>query len=254
MEENPAQTVVAEDVPEVIEKKPLDLKKLVEAALFIAGKFLTLEELSKYVPKTSSAKIKQAIDEIKADYEKRNSPIALTEEDGKFKLDVKPEYLDAVKNLAPQMDMRKAVLTTLSYIAFKQPITQSKLVKLFGNRIYDYAKELVQRGLVNAVKHKRTKMLTTAKKLGSYLGSNDLERVRKIQLEKIEQVLKAEIAKEDAADKNKQVDEVKQLEKKKELSLEEWQQLLEHRRVKEQARKERAEKRKKAKQSNGQTN
>ncbi len=247
MEEEQKQHAV-----EIVQKKPLDLRKLVEAALFIAGKFLTLEELSRYTSNAPVSKIKQALDEIKADYEKRDSPIALTEEEGKFKLDIKPEYLDRVKNLAPQMDMRKAILTTLSYIAFKQPITQSKLVKLFGNRIYDYVRELVQRGLVNAVPHKRSKMLTTAKKLATYLGAKDLERIRNIQAAHIEQTLKAEIAKEEAAEKQKQVDETKELEKKKELSLEEWQKLLEHRRVKEQQRKERSEKRKKAKQTNGQ--
>lgn len=238
-----------EQIADQSEKK-VDVTKVVEAALFIAGKFLTLDDLARYANNIPVQKVKKAVDEIRADYLKRGSPLALTEEDGKYKLDVKPEYLDRVKHLAPQMDMRKAVLTTLSYIAFKQPITQAKMVKLFGNRIYEYNSELEKRGLINRNPHKRTRMLSTTKKLGTYLGDEDLKRVKQIQLEKIEQTLKAEIAKEEAAEKQTQVDEAKQLEQKKELSLDEWQRLLEHRRVKEQQKQERKEKRLKAKQEN----
>src|SRR3989344_7349962 len=212
-----------EQITEQEGKKPLELRKVVEAALFIGGKFLSLEELAKFAGTNQHEKIRKAVEEIKHDYTKRDSPIQLTEEEGKFKLDVKPDYLDKVKHLAAQMDMRKAVLTTLSYLAFKQPITQAKMVKLFGNRIYEYNSELEKRGLINRVHHKRTRMLTTTKKLGTYLGAADLDHIKQIQLEKIEQTLKAEIAKEEAAEKQKQVDEVKLLEQKKELSLDEWQ-------------------------------
>src|SRR3989344_7121744 len=189
-----------EQITEQEGKKPLELRKVVEAALFIGGKFLSLEELAKFAGTNQHEKIRKAVEEIKHDYTKRDSPIQLTEEEGKFKLDVKPDYLDKVKHLAPQMDMRKAVLTTLSYLAFKQPITQAKMVKLFGNRIYEYNSELEKRGLMNRVRHKRTRMLTTTKKLEEYLGAGDLEHIRKTKADIIEQRLKAEIAKEDTAD------------------------------------------------------
>ena len=229
------------------DKTHSEIKNLVEAALFLAGKWMVIDDLCRYCGATAP-KVQKAIAEIKADYAKRNGPIELAEQEGKFKLDVKPQYLDTVKGLAPQMDMRKAVLMTLSYVAFKQPITQSKMVKLFGNRIYEYNSELEKRGLMNRVRHKRTRMLTTTKKLEEYLGAGDLEQIIKTKAEIIEQKLKAEIAKEDAAEQVQKVDEMKELQQKKELSLEEWQKLLEHRRVAEQKRLERKEKRKKAKE------
>jgi len=224
-----------------------EVKNLVEAALFLAGKWIGVGDLCRYAG-VNENKVQKAIVEIRADYGKRNGPIDLSEQDGKFKLDVKPQYLDIVKGLAPQMDMRKAVLMTLSYIAFKQPITQSKMVKLFGNRIYEYNSELEKRTLINRVRHKRTRMLTTTKKLEEYLGAGDLEHIRKTKADIIEQRLKAEIAKEDTADQKNKVDEATQLQQKKELSLEEWEKLLEHRRVAEQKRLERKEKRKKARE------
>lgn len=232
----------------MVDRTQAETRNVVEAALFLAGKWLTLEDLCRYAG-VNAPKIQKAVAEIKADYQKRGGPIELTEEEGKFKLDVKPQYLDTVKGLAPQMDMRRAVLMTLSYIAFKQPITQAKMVKLFGNRIYEYNSELEKRALINRVQHKRTRMLTTTKKLEEYLGAADLEQIRKTKAEIIEQRLKAEIAKEEAAEQAKQVDEAKQLEQKKELSLEEWEKLLEHRRVTEQKKAERREKRKKAKEN-----
>ncbi len=230
------------------------IRKITEAALFLAGKSLTIEEVSKY-SNAPIPKVQKALEEIKGDYLKSNSPIELTEvEGGKFKLNVKLEYLDIVKNLAPQMDMRKAVLTTLSYIAFKQPIMQSKMVRMFGNRIYEYNSELEKRGLINRVPHKRTRMLTTTKKLENYLGTADLEGIKRTKVDHLEQQLKAEIAKEEAAEKKKLTDEVQQLERKKELSIEEWEKLLEHRRVAEQKRTEKREKRKKAREGQNAAN
>ncbi len=229
------------------EKSHSEVRNLVEAALFLAGKWMVMDDLCRYVG-VNENKIQKAISEIKADYAKRNGPIELSEQDGKFKLDVKPQYLDTVKGLAPQMDMRKAVLMTLSYIAFKQPITQSKMVKLFGNRIYEYNADLEKRSLINRVRHKRTRMLTTTKKLEEYLGAADLEHIRKTKAEIIEQKLKAEIAKEGAEEQKKHGDGIKQLQQKKELSLEEWEKVLEHRKVAEQKRLERKERRKKAKE------
>lgn len=228
-------------------EKKVDLDKVVEAALFIAGKRLSLEDLSAFTGKTPIPRLKTAIEHIKKDYSSRGSPIELTDENETYKLDLKPEYLDYVKNLAPQMDMRKAVLTTLSYIAFKQPITQSKLVKLFGNRIYDYVKELVQRNLIKAVPYKRTRMITTTKKLVTYLGQEDIKKIKSVSIEGIEKQLKQEIAVEDKKEKEQKIDELKQLEQKKDLSVDEWEQLIEKRKQREIEKAEKRAKRRRPK-------
>ncbi|MFO7872194.1 MAG: SMC-Scp complex subunit ScpB [Candidatus Undinarchaeales archaeon] len=153
------------------------MKKLIEAALFISGRALTVEDL-KSISGAEPEEIKSHIQEIKKEYEERNAPIELLESMDGYKFGVKSEYLPKVKDLAPQMDMGRALVRILSFVAYKQPIKQSDLVKRFGNRVYDYVKELRKRGLIRTDKHKRTKMLTTTRKLLDYLGEEDIKNIQ----------------------------------------------------------------------------
>lgn len=200
------------------------MKKTVEAALFLAGKKLTLNELCSIL-ETNPKEIEKIIKELQKEYSSRDTSIEILDEAGSYKMSIKSDYLDKVRTLAPQMDMNRAVIMTLSYIAYKQPIKQSELVKKFGNRIYEYVTELTNRGLIRAEKSGRTKMLTTTKKLLAYLGESDLKKIRE-SLDKA----KIERKRMDEAEK-KELEEMYKLRKikrkikekpKMDLSVEDW--------------------------------
>lgn len=210
------------------------MRKTLEAALFIAGRRLSLRELCS-ISNLDTNSVKSELSALKNEYLARNSPIEITEEADGFKMELRIDFLNKVKTLAPQMDMGRALLTTLSYIAYKQPIRQSLLVKKFGNRIYDYVKELEKRGFIHSERSKRSKLLTTTKKLLSYLGENDIQKLRNsFDAAKLEQQLQKELAQKEIEDafapkqktrkRKKQKDELLE---KKELSVDEWSQVLE---------------------------
>jgi len=210
------------------------MKDLVEAALFLAGRSLTIDEIAEVLQTESRDKINSVLDELCMEYAQRDSPIDLVQEAEFYKLELRSQYLTVVKDLAPQMDMTGAVLKTLSFIAYKQPIKQSEVVEKFGNRVYDYVSELTKRGLIKADRTGHTKLLSTTTELLEYLGEEDGVKIqRAFEKAKVERDIiklkrkglykKPKPKKEE--DKPKEPSS-KDLLSKKDLSMEDWQKAM----------------------------
>ncbi len=145
-------------------------KSLIEAALFVSENPLSVKKLSKISGIESSKEITGILDEIKKDFDSRGIHLILTPEGYQFQ--VRDEFLDAVANLTPYSDLTSGALRSLSLIAFRQPITQSQLVKIQGNKAYNYIKRLEKKGLVNSDRAGRTKILKTTKEFEKYFGKS----------------------------------------------------------------------------------
>ena len=154
------------------------LKKIIEAALFLSSKPITIEGLVE-LTQTSSSEIKKKIEELKEKYNDE-SGIKLVEAENTYQLIVNPEVLHKVKKLSPYRDLSPGLLKALSIIAFKGPIKQNVLVNTIGNRTYEYVHELEKRGLISAKKSGRTKILKTTKLFVDYFG----KEIEKTNLEK----------------------------------------------------------------------
>jgi len=197
------------------------MKDLIESALFISGRRMTLEELSKLDETASIEAIEAEINALKEGYAARESPIQITFEEGGYKMELHPKYVDKVQALAPHMDLPIANLKILSHIAFKQPITQHELVEMFGNRVYDYVKDLLHRGFIKSVPHRHTRMLSTTKKLHEFLGEEDSSKIKARLLKaRLEAELKQKL--KDTDSEAEERDLRAELRKKKDLSVEEW--------------------------------
>lgn len=159
---------------------------LVEAALFASGAPLSLLEVAR-VLNTTQERAREVILQLKKEYEQRNSALEVLELEGKYVLQLKAEYSELVSQLAPR-EISTPVLRTLSIIAYFQPITQSKVVQIRGNKAYEHIKELLERGLVASEKLGRTKLLRTTPGFAEYFGleKNDMESIKS----KIEQIAK----------------------------------------------------------------
>src|SRR3990167_8961037 len=138
------------------------LKALIEAALFMASDNMSIEHLSKLLRQEPQT-IRSAIDELKIKYNNREHGIYILETETGYQLRVKPEYSPLVSHLTPHKDLTRGLLRVLSLVAYKQPITQSEIVKVIGNRAYEYVKRLEEKGFIKTVKHGRTKALIATK-------------------------------------------------------------------------------------------
>jgi segregation and condensation protein B len=151
-------------------------RDLVEAALFVAGRPLTLIELESIV--SIDADVEGIVASFVKEYRERGAlEIVQTDED--VVMQVKSEYADAVRPIA-QRDLETPVLRTLAVIAFHQPVTQSKVAEIRGNKAYGHVHELEARKLVESEPHGRTRLLRTTKAFADYFGfeTDSLEEIK----------------------------------------------------------------------------
>jgi len=130
----------ADEIDEAREKD--DLKKL-EAIFFVSGRFLTMADLIS-LSDLNPIIITDLLERLKDKYKQEDSALQIVEKSGMWKMDVKPEYSTLVSKLATgNSEFTKAEQETLAIIAYKQPIKQSVIIKIRGNKGYDHVKKFV---------------------------------------------------------------------------------------------------------------
>jgi len=155
------------------------IKAMIEAAIFMAHEPVSVDKLKKLL-KIKPEKIRFFIEELKKDYSDEDHGFYILEAPTGFQFKIKAEYTGYVRTLTPYKDLSRGLLKTLALIAYKQPITQSQVVKVLGNRTYNYVKKLEQKGLVRTVKHGRTKALIATKEFANYFGLESTKDLKKL--------------------------------------------------------------------------
>ena len=145
-------------------------KKIIEGALFISGRWMGPDDLSRVACNGSVGAVKEALKELKDEYDQRGGGVILNEVNGRFRLEISPDIRDRVYYLAPEPELSPALIKTLALIAYKQPISQSKVVKVVGNRAYDYIKELRKKEFITIKKKGRSKILSTTGRFRKYFA------------------------------------------------------------------------------------
>jgi segregation and condensation protein B len=166
---------------------------LIEAALYVTGKPLDLKTLGSVVGFRSEEKTRDLARTLKDKYGKDGSSLEVLElSDGRFVMQLKPQYVRHVKRLATRQLLTPGPMKTLSFIAVRQPVTQSYLAKVRGNLAYSHVKQLREMGLLAEEKLGRTKMLRTTPNFADYFNlSHDMAAMKK-QLEKLFENIKIE--------------------------------------------------------------
>ena len=150
----------------------MNLKALLEAALFVSDKPLGMEKLMKIISTSSAAEVAQIIIELQKDLKNEDRGIELVESPEGFELRVKAEFRERVARLAPFADLSEGMMRTLAIVAAKQPVKQSIIVKYQGNKSYGYIASLEEKGLVRTEKAGRTKNVMTTIDFEKYFGKS----------------------------------------------------------------------------------
>ena len=158
-------------------------RAVIEAALFAAGRMLSPRELAD-ISGLSPQMAEEAARDLAQEYASRSSGIEIRSIGDGYSMQVRPILASRVLSFAPK-EIEAPLIRTLAIIAYKQLIKQSDLVRIRGNKSYEHVKELERRGLINAIKHSRTKLLTTTSGFADYFGitSSNPETVRKALLQ-----------------------------------------------------------------------
>ena len=166
--------------------------KLIEAIFFISGRFLSMQELIS-LSSLNSLVIKDSIEKLKEKYGKENSAIEIIERDNLWKMDVKQEYHSIINKLATgSAEFTKAEQETLAIIAYKQPIKQSVIIKIRGNKAYDHVHKFIQLGLLKAKREGHTNILTLSEEFYDYFSVTSGKK-NPLKEEKLEESEKSKI-------------------------------------------------------------
>ena len=173
-------------------QKPSPKKeRLLEAALFSAGHPVSIEDLSSATG-LSSRELPHVLTSLIQSYkemgEKNGTSLEIGLAGDKYVMQVRSQYAHVGQKLAP-MEIPKKLLGTLALIAYHQPIKQSQLRDMIGQKVYDHVGELLDRGLCVARKEGRTKVLSTSQSFPEYFGlsTTDKQQIRNFLLGKLKQ-------------------------------------------------------------------
>lgn len=148
----------------------MEEKKLIEAALFISGKELSLSDLGKLTGIAAPGHLKSMIEELKSDYENSGSALEVFQLGENYVMRVREKYLERVKSFAQEAELSKGALRTLSYIASHDGALKSQLANRIGPAIYDEVRELVEKGFLSAKREGRSSRLFLTEKFHAYFG------------------------------------------------------------------------------------
>ncbi|MFH0831308.1 MAG: SMC-Scp complex subunit ScpB [archaeon] len=150
------------------DKENAELLKKVEAALFISARFMSVDEMV-MLTNINPIMLGDLLKELKESYDGKNSALSIINKENLWKMDVKTEYHNIMARLASgKSEFSRAEQETLAIIAYKQPIKQSIIVKIRGNKAYNEIKKFIEMGLLRSRKSGHTSELELSQQFYEY--------------------------------------------------------------------------------------
>jgi segregation and condensation protein B len=157
-----------------------EIRARIEVALYCSGKPLSVDELVKASGITSREKTIQVIKDLMNVINSQLKALEIAKlEDDTFVLQVKPNYLSIVRKFSHQPILSQGSLKTLSYVAYEQPVTSTRLVRIRGSQVYSHLKELHSHGFIRHDRLGRLKVYKTTEKFMSYFGIPNIDLLKR---------------------------------------------------------------------------
>jgi segregation and condensation protein B len=164
-----------------------DIKKIVEAILFAADSSVPTDKLCAYIEEADRKRIREALEELKEQFDSEERPYALAEVAGGWQIYARPEYSKWIRELHKgriPTRLSQAALETLAIVAYKQPIVRAEVEAIRGVDSSGVLATLMRRDLITIAGRApgmgRALMYRTTKEFLRYFGLNfvtDLPRL-----------------------------------------------------------------------------
>ena len=160
--------ITAETVKEIDESSEIENLKKIEAALFLSARFLSLNDLV-MLTDINPLMLRELIEKLNEKYNAEERAIEIISKENMWKMDVRQEYVSMINKLATgSAEFSKAEQETLAVIAYKQPVKQSIIIKIRGNKAYEHIKNFIEIGLVIGKRAGHTKELKLSDEFFEY--------------------------------------------------------------------------------------
>ena len=157
---------------------------IVEAALYSAGRALTVDELVR-VTGFDEATVKEHLRALAREYRRRESALEVAQIGTRWTMQIRHEYTERARPFAPP-EIDRDLLKTAALIAYHQPILQSDLFDMIGEKVYEHTKALEDLKLISRKPSGRSLELTTTRYFAEFFGlkTTNREGIRKIMAER----------------------------------------------------------------------
>lgn len=182
--DNTEETVTGIDGEKVTIKELTERSKkkiIIEAAMFIAGRPVSIEEMGIKLD-IKKKETEELVYELAMEYLDRSSAIEIVKIGENYSMQIKAELTENVKRFSSGGLIPEAVMRTLTIIALKQPISKAKLVKMRGSGAYQHVKFLIDRGYLDSYKKGRSSILETTEQFSDQFGMSKDKKKLKEQL------------------------------------------------------------------------
>lgn len=169
----------------VMEDMSEEAERIVEAVLFASATPLSIDEI-KEATGLRKREVQKALKAIIARYSSGEFAFEVTMGGHKYVMQLKPEYAHYARKVAP-LELSEGVLKTAALIGYYQPMKQSELVDMIGQKAYAHVRVLHENGLIKTRKSGSTKMIYITERFCEYfgLGTTDPEEVRALLEKKV---------------------------------------------------------------------
>ena len=154
-----------------------ELSTILEAILFGAGRSMTVGEIA-FAAQEDEGLVEGALSNLRATLSRRRSgALQVSEVSGRWIMEVKPSLSDRMPG-GVRPDIPQRLMPAAALIAYHQPMSQSTLVGMLGQRAYDHVRELSAMGLISRRRDGLTRRLMTTRRFAEYFGAPDVESTK----------------------------------------------------------------------------
>jgi segregation and condensation protein B len=130
--------------------EPSQLAAAIEAILFVVEAPVTVAALAVTVQQPTDA-VQQALDSLRTGYDERGAGIEVREIAGGVRIYTRPDHADMVEQFLQEGQrsrLTQAALETLAVIAYRQPVTRSRVSAIRGVNVDGVVRTLLARGVI----------------------------------------------------------------------------------------------------------
>ena len=130
-----------------------ELKLILESLLFASEMPVRPEKFHEIFPDIAQKELREALLELKGEYETLNRSVYIREVANGFQLCTKPEYSEWIKKLKKMRSPRvsSATMETMAIIAYKQPLSRAEIDEIRGVDSGGILRALLEKKLIKIV-------------------------------------------------------------------------------------------------------
>lgn len=165
-----------------------NIRGIIEALLFVSEKPVTLEQIKGVLATIGAADIKKAIEELKEEYDQKQSGMTIREIAGGYQMLSNSHYAAYIRTFYKtkhKEKLSKPALEVLAIVAYRQPVTRLDVELIRGVNSDGVITHLLEKELVKVTGRKdipgKPYLYGTTKQFLEYFGLRSLEDLPKLE-------------------------------------------------------------------------